>query len=184
MSIKAGGGSFIAAMVAVLFAIIALPGFFKYWRDAGTGHAFGDIYTRENLRWDAMNQAARAPYIARAEAEGLKCALLMTAGQHIPLLLFVLVTIGLLTRSISGAMRQLLRFSFFGVWFFGTLFLSFGLGYWGQAIPFPASLGPAFILYLVVVAFFGAIIGFVKLCRTLARGASASPQNPAERGAE
>ena len=169
MLVKSGRISLIVAAVFVVLGVITLPCYFLYFYRAGTGHAFGKIYMADGLRWDSMDDAARAPYIACAEAEGLKCALLMTAGQHIPFFLLILLTIGLLTRSVSGTFRILLRFSFFGVWFLGVLFLSLGIGYWGEAIAFPESLGPAFILYLVVVMSFGAIIGIVKLCRRTGR---------------
>jgi len=165
MSVKSGRIALIIAAVFVVIGVITLPGVFKYWWRAGGGHAFGEMSMAEDLRWDSMDKAARAPYITRADAEGLKCALLMVAGEHIPLFFFILITIGLLTRSVSGTFRRLLRLSFFCVWFLGMLFLSLGIGYWGEAIAFPKSLGPAFILYLLVVMFFGVIIGFIKLWR-------------------
>jgi len=169
MSVKSGRTSHIITAVFVILGVITLPGVFKYWWRAGGGHAFGDMSMAEDLHWDSMDDAARAPYTALADAEALKCALLMVAGEHIPLLFFILITIGLLTRSVSGTFRRLLRYSFFGVWFLGVLFLSLGIGYWGEAIAFPASLGPAFMLYLLVVMFFGGIIGIVKLCRRTGR---------------
>lgn len=165
MSIKSGRISLILAAVFGVLGVITLPGFFRYWQEAGAGHAFGQMYMAEGLRWNSMDEASRAPYLAHSEAEGLKCALLMIAGQHIPLFLFILITVGLLTPSVLGKLRILLYFSFFAIWLLGVLFLSLGIGYWGQAIPFPESLGPAFILYLLVVTFFGTVLGIVKLCR-------------------
>jgi hypothetical protein len=167
MSVKSGRISPIIVVNLVVIFLITLPGYFLYFYNAGTGHAFGEIYKADGLHWNSMDETARAPYIAFAKSEGLKCALLMSAGLHIPFFLLILLTIGILKCSVSGKFRMLLRLSFFGVWAFGMLFLSLGIGYWGQAIRFPPSLGPAFIIYVVVGALFLAIIGFVKLYRVL-----------------
>ena len=102
---------------------------------------------------------------AEADAAGLKCAVLMTLGQHIPFYLFILITVGLFTCSISHGFRVFLRCAFFGVWLLGMFFLSLGTECWGQGIPFPESLGPAFLIYLVVVTVFGIVLGIGRLCR-------------------
>jgi len=164
-SIKSGRISIKIATVLGILGIITLPGFFRYWQKVGTGHAFRQIYMDEGLRWDSMDEASRAPYVARSKAEGLKCALLMTAGQHIPLFLFILIMVGLLTPSVLGKSRILLYCSFCAIWLLGVLFLSLGIEYWGQAIPFPESLGPALVLYMLVAISLGIILGVVKLCR-------------------
>ncbi len=163
MAKKSGIVSLILTIIFGVLAVITLPGFFSYFYRAGAGHAFLKIYDSEQVAWDSMSDAERAPYRACAKAEGFKCALLMTFGQHIPFYLFVLITIGLLTRSISQGFRVFLRFSFFLVWILGILFLSLGTGYWGQANPFPHSLGPTFLIYLVAVILFGIILGIGKL---------------------
>lgn len=150
---------FVLAAIFVVLAILTLSGFARYFYRAGTGHAFLEFMQSENLPWDSMTDARRAPYLARARAEGFKCAVLMVLGQYIPGCLLVLITIGLLTRSISHTRRVFLRFAFWGVWVLGTFFLALGSGYWGQAIPFPQSLAPAFILYLVAAMLFGFILG-------------------------
>lgn len=162
MAKKSGIVSLILAIIFVVLAVIILPGFFSYFYRAGLGHAFGEIVRSENLQWDTMSDAEREPYGARVRAEGLKCAVLMLLGEHIPFYLFVLITIGLLTRSISHGFRVFLRFGFFTVWILGMLFLSFGVGYFGIGPQFPESLGPAFGIYLAVVIFFGIILGIGK----------------------
>jgi len=144
-------------------AVITLPGFYRYFYRAGAGRAFREIAQAEDLAWDSMTASQRTPYQARAGVEGFKCAMLMTFGQHVPAYLFVFITIGLLTSSIPHGLRVFLRFAFFGVWILGMFFLALGLRYWGQALPLPQSLGPAFIIYLVAVTFFGIIIGTSKL---------------------
>ncbi len=163
MSVKSGRISLIAAIVFVALAVVILPGSFKSYRGAGTGHEFYRIYKAEGLDWDSMDEAARAPYIVRAKAQGLKYALLMTAGSHVPFFLLILLTIGLLTSSVSPRARRLLRVSFFVVWILGMLFLSFGVGYY-QDIEFPKSLGSVFLIYAVVGAFFISIIVVVNRC--------------------
>ncbi|MBW8040914.1 MAG: hypothetical protein FVQ85_13040 [Planctomycetes bacterium] len=162
---KSGMVSLIFVIIFVVLAVITLPGLFSYFYRAGVGHAFFEIVQSENLEWDTMSDAERAPYSARAKAEGLKCAVLMVLGQHIPFCLLVLIIIGLLNRFISHGFRCFLRFGFFAVWILGMLFLSFGVGYWGQATPFPESLGPAFFIYLIVAALLGIILGIGRLCR-------------------
>ena len=180
MAKKSGIVSLVLVIIFGVIAVITLPGFFSYFYRAGAGHAFLKIYNSEQIAWDSMSDAERTPYRASAKAEGFKCALLMTFGQHIPLYLFVLITIGLLTRSISRGFRVFLRFSFFCVWIFGILFLSLGMGYWGQANPFPDSLGPAFLIYLVAVLLFGIILGIGKLIQRTSRKPVAQPPRLAD----
>lgn len=164
MARKSATVSLVLAIIFCILAVITLPGFFRYFYRAGEGHAFREIVQSENLPWDSMTQA-----------EGLKYALLMTFGQPIPNYLFVLITIGLLTRSIPHGFRVFLRSAFFGIWILGMIFLALGLGYWGQALPFPESLGPAFIIYLVEAMFFGIIIVIGKLIQRGSRKKEAVP---------
>jgi hypothetical protein len=167
----------ILTMIFVVLAAITLPGFSGYFYRAGAGHALFDIIESKNLHWDTLSEADRAVYLARAKPEGLKCAFLMALGQHIPVFLFVLITIWLLTRSISHRFRVFLRFVFFVVWVLGMLLLSFGVGYWGQSPQFPDSLGPVFLIYLALVGFFGMILGIGKLIQraTVKKAVEPSP---------
>jgi len=169
MAKKSGTVCLVLVIVFGVLAVITLPGFLRYFYHLGTGHAFSEIVQSENLQWDTMSDAERAPYSARVEAEGLKCAVLMTLGQYIPFYLFVIITIVLLTRSISHGFRVFLRFAFFAVWILGMLFLSLGIGYWGQAPQFPESLGPASVIYLAVLILFGIILGIGKLIQLATR---------------
>jgi hypothetical protein len=169
--------SIVLAIIFVVLAVITLPGFFRFFYYAGLGHAYLDIRKAENLPWDNMSEEERAPYKERVVEAGLKCAFLMTFGQHIPGYLFVLVTIGLLTRTISHGFRVFLRFAFFGNWILGMLFLALGLRYYGQALQFPESLGPAFLLYSVVVTFFGIILGIGKLVQRRSKKQTDTPVN-------
>lgn len=161
--------SLILVIIVGVLAFITLPGIFGYFCRAGAGHAFLEILESEQLPWDKMTDAERAPYLAQGKAEGFKCAVFMTLGQHVPFCLFMLITIGLLTSSISWGFRVFLRFAFFGVWVIGMLFLAIGMGYWGQALQLPESLGSAFLIYLAVVIFFGLILGIGKLIQRAIR---------------
>ncbi len=172
---KRSTASIVLVIIFGVLAVVTLPGFFRYFYRAGAGHAFLEIVQSQNLPWDSMTAAQRAPYQAHGKAEGFKCAMLMTFGQHIPGYLFGFITIGLLTRSISHGFRVFLRFAFFAVWILGMLFLAFGTGYWGQALQFPESLGPAFLIYLVAVIFFGLILGIGKLIQRAIRKPAVQP---------
>ena len=162
--------SLIIVILTSLMAAITLPGFFNYYYRAGTGHAFREIVISKNLSWDRMTQSECEPHEKCASAAGLKCAVLMTLGQHIPFYLFILITVGLFSSSISRGFRLFLRFSFFAVWGLGVCFLSLGSECCGLAIPFPESLGPASLIFLAEVAIFGIILAIGKLChRNIAR---------------
>lgn len=152
----------VLTVIIVVLAIATLPGFFQYFYKLGIGHAFGVMADAENPDWNSMTVAQRAPYLAHVKTEGFKCAMLMTFGQHVPGYLFILITIGLLTRSITGTFRVFLRFAFFAVFILGMFCLALRSGYCGQP-PLPDSLEPAFILYLVAATFFGIVIGTGKL---------------------
>ncbi len=167
--------SLILTVIFVVLAVITLPGFFSYFYRAGVGQALFEIVQSENVQWDTLSDAERAAYGARSEAEGLKCAVLMILGEHIPFLLLILITIALLTRSISRGFRRFLRLAFFGVWILGLLFLSFGVGYWGQAPQFPESLSCVLLIYLVVLGLFGMILGIGKLIQATSRKQAVEP---------
>ena len=167
MANKSGIVSLILAIVFGVLAVVTLPGFFSYFYRAGAGHAMRDIIESENLQWDSMSNAERVPYLARGKSEGLKCAFLMILGEHIPLYLLAIITIGLIRRSKSRRFRNFLRLAFFGVWILGMLFLSLGIGYWGQAPEFPESISHVIIIYLALLVFFGTILGIGKLIQKL-----------------
>lgn len=169
MAKKSGIASLILAIIFGVIAIVTLPGLFSYFYRAGAGHAMRDIIESENLQWDSMSNAERVPYLARGKSEGLKCAFLMTLGEHVPLYLLAIITIGLITRSKSRRFRVFLRFAFFSVWVLGMLFLSLGIGYWGQATEFPESLSYVILIYLALLVFFGTILGIGKLIQRLVR---------------
>jgi hypothetical protein len=163
MAKKSGILSLIVAIIFGCLGVISLPGFLTYFYRVGAGHAILEIVESENLQWDRMTEVERAPYLAGGKAEGVKCAVLMALGEHIPLCLFVLIIIGLLTPSIAGGFRVFLRLAFFAVWVGGMLLLSFGVGYLGEAPRFPGSLGPSCLIYLAAAMFFGLILGIGKL---------------------
>ena len=87
-----------------------------------------------NLPWDNMTEIQQAPYQVKCKSDGMKCAILMTLGQHIPMYLFILILIGLLNRTITDRFRIFLRYAFWCVWLLGIVFLALGSGYWGVAI--------------------------------------------------
>ena len=151
------------AIAATVLAVVSLPGFANQFYRQGTGHEFGEITDSLDLQLERMSESEFAPYLARCKSAGARCAALMTAGLHIPLYFFVLISIGLLTRSVSRRLRVFLRFAFFGVWIFGMLLLAFGVGFWGQAPSFFDAIGPAFVIYLLIAGFFGLIIGIGKM---------------------
>ena len=146
-----------------LLAIITLPGFFNYFYRLGAGHAFIEMMDKNKLDWNSLMQEERKPYQDYSDNQGFKCAVFMTIGQHVPMYLFIIITIGLLNRSITNRLRVFLRFAFWGVWLVGATFLAIGSGYWGQAIQFPKSVLPAVLIYLIVAIFCGIILGISKL---------------------
>ena len=164
-------------VVIILISTIFLQritGFYKYFYKVGTGHAFLEIAISNNLSWDKMSESEREPYLSQAKSEGVKCAIFMIFGQFIPLCLFLVLTIMFFKRSITKKHRNTLFFSFVGEWIIGLLFLSIGSSYWGQAIPFPESLGPSLVLYLMGALFFTIIIGIIKLIQRLIFGKQAA----------
>ncbi|MCD4781297.1 MAG: hypothetical protein K8S27_12225 [Candidatus Omnitrophica bacterium] len=155
--------AFIALItIVVLFAALSLPGFFKYFYQQGAGHAFGEIMDSENPPWNSMTKLERKPYQIRSFAKGRECALFMTLGQHIPMYLFILITVGLLNPFIKSRFRVFLRYSFWVVWILGIVFLAIGSGYWGQALQLPAALLPATMIYTIVAIVCGVVLGVGK----------------------
>jgi len=165
MSSKRSIISIALIIIFTLFAIISLPGFYRYFYQAGAGREYLEILSSNSLSWNTMTESERAPYLSRTESVGVKCAIFVILGSYIPLYLLLLITIGLLSKSVKYQHRIYLRFSFIGVWIIGLVFLAIGSGYYGQAIPFPESLGPTFIIYLAILIFFGIIIGIGKLVK-------------------
>ncbi len=169
--------SIVFASAFGVLAVLTLPGFFRHWYDTGTGHALAKVVVSENVAVDSIPAAQLTAYRSRAEDEGFKCAVYMVLGQHVPALLLILFTIGLLAPSVAHRFRVFLRFAFWTVWLLGMLFLSVGAGYWGSAPAFPASLGPAFVIYLHAALAFGIIIGIGKLIQRRKRRKSAGDRD-------
>jgi len=155
--------SLIIAIVFTALGLITFPGSFRYCYERGTGQAYIEIQISENLPLHQMTYEDLAPYRARAESVGLKCALLTTFGSHFTFILLILITIGLLTHSITHGVRVFLRFAFLGVWIIGMLLFSLGYGYLRKGYTFLENLSSVFIVYILVIAFFGAILGIGKL---------------------
>lgn len=160
---RSGSLSIVLVIVFSVLAVIMLPGSFIRSYQLGAGFAYMKILESKDMPVDRMPQAEHAHYKAQCLTEGYKCALLMTLGMTLPCYLLILITVGLLTRSISRGFRVFLRFAFLVVWIMGMFFLSLSFRYYGQSLTFPKSLGPAFLIYLVVVTFFGIILGIGKL---------------------
>lgn len=153
----------IALLLIGLLTVVTLPGFYSYFYRAGAGHAFSNIMESRQLPWGDMTTMDRAPFQEQAFAAGRKCALFMTLGEHLPLFLLLLITVGLLNRSIVGQIRARLWIAFWCVWGIGMFFLALGSGFWGPAIPFPRSILPAFIIYFFAAIFYGIVLGVGNL---------------------
>lgn len=167
MSGKRGRASLVLMVIFIVLATITLPGFLHYWYRAGAGH-----YIREQLKdvnIDGLSDAEHMAVRRSAQLEGIQCALLMLAGQHIPFFLLILITIGILSRTTRPKFRTSLKLAFPLVCLSAVIFLSFGTTYWGMAAPFPESLGPATFIWLLIAVFFGLIIGLFKLITVLSR---------------
>jgi len=185
MSSKRSIISIVLIITLTFFAIIRLPSYYRHFYQIGAGREYLEILSSNNLSWDTMTESERAPYLSLTESKGIKCALFVVLGSYIPLYLLLLITIGLLSKSINYRHRIYLRFSFIGVWIIGLVFLAIGSGYYGEAIPFPESLGPAFIIYLIGAMLFGVFIWIIKFIRqkntnthsTLSKKEVYTPQN-------
>ena len=156
----------IIAVVIFVLTIVTLPGQFRYWYRAGKNQVLDEMHMSQDLRLGSTDEISGAASMAQTKSEGLKCALLMTAGLHIPLFLFMLITNGLLIRFISRNTRTFLRMAFLGNWVGGALLLSLGMGYWSKAISFPESLVPALVIYTVIGMFFLSVLGLVRFYRS------------------
>jgi hypothetical protein len=123
---------------------------FEQFRMTGAGHSYA------NLREGGFSheQAREA-----AKQEGIKSGILMLLGQHIPITFLVLIALGLISNSTTLEFKRALRVLYVVTTGVGTFFLSLGSTYWGQANPFPSSLGPALIIYALISAVLWAIIG-------------------------
>ncbi|MFC1510144.1 hypothetical protein ACFL49_00600 [Candidatus Omnitrophota bacterium] len=142
---------YIIIRVAIAFSmVVTLPGFVRYFYQAGAGHSFLEIMESKNLSWDTMTQEDRKPYIKIASLAGWKSAIFMMLGQYLPIYSFIIIILGLLNPSITNEFRKNLLYAFWIVWVFGMFFLAIGSGYWGQALKVPESIVPAFIIYSFV----------------------------------
>jgi len=155
---KSGRVSMVLATIIGLLGIITLPGSFRYCYRVGTGHAISRTYDSENLAWDNMSPAERAPYLARWQAEGVKFAILMTFGQHVPVVVLVLVAVGLISKATTMAFKRVLRIAFLGIAAGGVIFLSMGI-HLREGTPVPESMGLAFTFYFGLSAVLWAVIG-------------------------
>ena len=135
-----GAPTVVAGVVVLLLSFILLPRTFTYNYNVAVGHSYA-------LSLDAGmgRQQARE----RAMQDGMKCAVLMVFGQHVPVTLLVLVTVGLVSKSTTSAFKRVLRVSYLAISLTGAFLLALGVSYWGVAVPFPYSIGPCLLIYLV-----------------------------------
>lgn len=154
----------VIATIIVVIVIMNLPGFFINNRNAGIGHEFYKIVEAEGINWEEMNETEQAPYLARCKTAGLKYALFMALGTHIAFCLLILITTGLISKSLPKTTKTYLCISFFIVWTFGMIFMAIGNGYIND-IQFPQSLVSVFLVYVIAGIFFISIIKIVNYFR-------------------
>lgn len=157
----------IILIVVLLAFLVTTPGFVRYWYLQGMGRAvLNEWRVRRPVGPDDVIEGQLAQIRATARPEGVKLALLMLAGQHVPVYLLILITVGILARSTSAKFKRCLIISYAPVCLAGLLWLSFGLAKYGVvASSFREAFGPALIIWIAIAASFGFIIGLVKVLR-------------------
>ncbi len=149
LTASVGAPTIVAVVVVLLLSLISLPGTFSHYRRAGTGYTYRDLRVR-----GLVHEQASEP----AKQEGMKCAILMLLGQHIPISLLVLIAVGLLSKSTTLEFKRALRRLYIVTSGAAIFFFSLGVTYW-TANAFPSSLGPALIIYTAISCVLWSTIG-------------------------
>lgn len=154
------------AAIVIILAIVTLPGYYDFFYQVGTGRALRESLASQDLPLGSLSAIEMDIYREGAKVEGRKCALLMTLGQHIPIAVLSLLTVGLLANRECPFRRRRLWIAFAATWGLGMLSLSLGAQYWGPAPQFPNSLAPSLVIYLVGGVAFGMVIGLGRLIQS------------------
>lgn len=161
---KVGAPTIVAAVIVTLGSLVTLPGFFRHFRMAGTGHSYAELVmgyeSVQNIPAGVHEQARE-----RAIQDGMKCAILMVVGQHLPITILVLIAVGLISRSTTAEFKRALRVLYIVVSLVGIFFLSLGTSYLGIGLPFPSSLGQSLVIYVGLSVILWIIIGIGVLIR-------------------
>lgn len=166
---KAGVPTIVISVIVLLFGLISLPRGYNFYRTVGTGHSYREL---------RASGAAHDQSRVRSGQDGIHCGILMVFGQNIPITMLIIIAVGLISKTTTIQFKRMLRIFYLVVAGFGVIFFSFGSSYWGQALPFPSSLGPALVIYVAISAVLWAIIGI----GVLIRGKQTPKDDDAEKG--
>lgn len=135
--------------VVLLLTLISTPYLFSEYRYAGIGNSYTELSSQ-----GISQEMARAIAIS----EGNKCGLIMVMGQHVPLGVFALIAVGLISKTTSRRFKYILRVIYIATTVVGIPLLAIGLTYI-QDNPLSVTLIGALISYAIVSAIVWITVG-------------------------
>lgn len=146
---KAGTPTVIFLTIVLLISAISLPYIFSEYRFWAIGEAYIKL-----IKTGIEQETARQ----MALQEGPRVGAIMILGQHIPITIFLITLIGLISRSTSADFRRSLRILYLVTFIVSVPILAYGLTFL-QDNPYPVTLISALIIYTLIAAVLWAIIG-------------------------
>ena len=161
---RAGIPTIVAATIVILLSLVRLPASFNWFKMRGAGHSYMEL---DELAGgypgvDRIPPAQMEQMRQRALQDGTKCGILMVLAE-LACVVLLLIAIGLISKSTARQFKRALRLCFPVTWLLGLFFLSLGVSYWGY--PFPYSLGPCLVVYILIAALLWILIGIAVLIR-------------------
>jgi len=162
---RLGIATIITAVIVLAISLFTAPGVYNHYRIVTSGLTYDQL-----LRGGASIAQAKE----LALATGIRSALLMILGQHIPMTIFLLVAVGLVSKSTTAELRRKLRTLYIVVSVIGIPVFALGSSYWAQGNQqFIVQLLIAAAIYLAFSAIVWLLIGIGVAVRGKDKAANA-----------
>lgn len=156
---RAGMPTVVVATVVVLLSLVTAPGIYNFSMKAGTGNSFMELIEASGYQSvSGIPKPLMEKMKQKAMSDGIKRGILMLLGQHFPISILILLTVGLISKSTTRKFKRVLRVCFFVTSLTGILFLSLALRY-RAGTSFLELIISCFLIYLVIDVFMWTSIG-------------------------
>jgi len=159
---RAGIPTIIAVTVVVLLSLVTAPGIYSFNMKAGAGNSIFQLIKASGYQnISDIPQPLMEQMKQKGMSDGINHGIFMLLGQHFPVSILILITIGLIAKSTTREFKRILRVCFFITSLTGIFFLSLAVSTssrW-QGTTFPEIFGSCFLIYLVIAAFMWTAIG-------------------------
>lgn len=157
---RAGMPTVIAATVVVLLSLATAPSIYNFNMKVGAGNSCMELIEASGYQnVSDIPEPLMEKIKQKGMSDGIKRGTLMLLGQHFPISILILLTVGLISKSTTREFKRVLCICFFVASLTGIFFLSLALYPTVRGTSFPELIISCFLIYLVIAAFMWTAIG-------------------------